>query len=598
MAGEWVETTLGEVTDFLSGGTPSKDRPDYWVGSVPWVSAKDMKRFRLHDTEDHVSEHGVSNGTKLVPAGSVLLLARGMTLLNDLPICVISRPMTFNQDVKALRPKQSVRSDYLPYLLLGNKGRLLSLVDLAGHGTGRLNSDELKALDVTLPPLSEQRAIAHILGTLDDKIELNRRMSETLEAMARALFKSWFVDFDPVRAKMDGRWRRGAPLHSPLPAGEGSGVRAAPPDRAAVTVSLPADLRDFARELRRRTTDAETLLWRLLRNRLMAGAKFRRQHPLPPYVLDFYCHDAGLAVELDGGQHNEAAGRRHDARRDAFLAQKGIRVLRFWNHEVLNQTEAVLEAIYAAVGQDSSRVEPSPPAPLPAGEGSFHLPAHLYGLFPDRLVDSELGEIPEGWEVGRHSDVVEQLRDPENPLSSPDVLFQHFSIPAFDEGQNPKPEYGQSIKSLKSRVPAGTTLLSKLNPEIERVWLVDVRPGERAVCSTEFLVLHARPPFTRSFVYCFARSILFRKQIESLVTGTSKSHQRAQVDSILNLEVVMPSSSIVAAFDRSADSLLARTLKCRRESRTLAALRDTLLPKLISGELRVPDAERLVEGKQ
>lgn len=114
MAGEWSETTLGNVTDFLSGGTPSKDRLDYWTGSVPWVSAKDMKRFRLDDTEDHVSEDGVASGTKLVPAGSVLLLARGMTLLNDLPICVISRPMTFNQDVKALRPKPHVRNDYLP----------------------------------------------------------------------------------------------------------------------------------------------------------------------------------------------------------------------------------------------------------------------------------------------------------------------------------------------------------------------------------------------------------------------------------------------------------------------------------------------------
>lgn len=205
MADEWCETTLGEVTDFLSGGTPSKDRAEYWTGSVPWVSAKDMKRFRLDDTQDHVSENGIANGTKLVPAGSVLLLARGMTLLNDVPICVINRPMTFNQDVKALRPKPHVRPDYLPYILLGNKDRLRSLVDLAGHGTGRLNSDELKALDIALPPLAEQLTIAHILGTLDDKIELNRRMSETLEAMAVALFKSWFIDFDPVRAKAEGR---------------------------------------------------------------------------------------------------------------------------------------------------------------------------------------------------------------------------------------------------------------------------------------------------------------------------------------------------------------------------------------------------------
>jgi type I restriction enzyme S subunit len=205
MAGEWRETTLGEVADFLSGGTPSKDRAEYWTGSVPWVSAKDMKQFRLDDTELHVSDDAAANGIKLVPIGSVMLLVRGMTLLNDLPICVVSKPMTFNQDVKALRPKPHVRGDYLPYLLLGNKKRLLSLVDLAGHGTGRLNSDELKALEVVLPPLPEQRTIAHILGTLDDKIELNRRMSETLEAMARALFKSWFVDFDPVRAKSEGR---------------------------------------------------------------------------------------------------------------------------------------------------------------------------------------------------------------------------------------------------------------------------------------------------------------------------------------------------------------------------------------------------------
>ena len=206
MVGEWVESKLGEVVDFLSGGTPAKSCAEYWDGSIPWVSAKDMKRFRIEDTEDHVTEVGVENGTKLVPEGTVLLLTRGMTLINDVPICVAQRPMTFNQDVKALRPKPYVAPEFLPYLLLGNKQRLLSLVDLAGHGTGRLNSDELKALDIVLPACPEQqRAIARILETLDDKIELNRRMNETLEAMARALFKDWFVDFGPIRTKAEGR---------------------------------------------------------------------------------------------------------------------------------------------------------------------------------------------------------------------------------------------------------------------------------------------------------------------------------------------------------------------------------------------------------
>jgi type I restriction enzyme S subunit len=292
----------------------------------------------------------------------------------------------------------------------------------SGSAQPSLNRNFVHPVPVEVPPLSEQRAIAHILGTLDDKIALNRRMIETLEAMARALFKSWFVDFDPVRAKAEGR-------------------------------------------------------------------------------------DPGL-------------------------------------------------------------------------------PQRLADLFPDSFEDSELGEIPTGWEVARFADAVEQLREQENPLSSPEALFHHFSIPAFDEGQSPKTERGESIKSLKWRVPAGAVLLSKLNPEIERVWLVDVRPGEESVCSTEFLVLSTRSPFTRSLVYCLARSPLLRQQIEGLVTGTSKSHQRAQVDSILNLAIVAPPSPIVEAFDRSADSLLARTLECRREAITLAFLGDALLPKLVSGELR------------
>ena len=79
-------------------------------------------------------------------------------------------------------------------------------------GLGHVTKRDLQSIEVSLPPLPEQRAIAHVLGTLDDKIELNRRMNETLEEMARALFKSWFVDFDPVRAKMEGRWRRGESL--------------------------------------------------------------------------------------------------------------------------------------------------------------------------------------------------------------------------------------------------------------------------------------------------------------------------------------------------------------------------------------------------
>ena len=203
---DWTAMRLGSVTRFTSGGTPSKQNAAYWSGCIPWLSAKDMKSFYIDDTEDHISAEGLDNGSRLAPAGTVFLLARGMTLLNDVPICVSRRPMAFNQDVKGLiADEELLIPEFLPYLLLGHKDTLLDLVDLAGHGTGRLNTDELKSLSISVPPKAEQRLIANILRSVDAKIELNRKMNDTLEATAQALFKSWFVNFDPVRAKAEGR---------------------------------------------------------------------------------------------------------------------------------------------------------------------------------------------------------------------------------------------------------------------------------------------------------------------------------------------------------------------------------------------------------
>jgi very-short-patch-repair endonuclease len=117
--------------------------------------------------------------------------------------------------------------------------------------------------------------------------------------------------------------------------------------------ALPAELLEFARELRKAQTDAERLMWHMLRNRRLAGSKFRRQHLVKPYVLDFYCHEKKIAIELDGGQHNTPEAREHDERRSRFLHQEGIRVLRFWNHDVLEDTECVLEAVWNALNQDT-----------------------------------------------------------------------------------------------------------------------------------------------------------------------------------------------------------------------------------------------------
>jgi type I restriction enzyme S subunit len=111
------------------------------------------------------------------------------------------------------------------------------------------------------------------------------------------------------------------------------------------------------------------------------------------------------------------------------------------------------------------------------------------------------------------------------------------------------------------------------------------------------LVLDPRAPFGRCYVYCLAGSSAFRRQIEALVTGTSKSHQRAQADAVLRLPVILPPRSVVEKFETFSSGLLERVVACRRELWTLAAIRDTLLPKLVSGELRIPDVERIVGGQ-
>jgi type I restriction enzyme S subunit len=205
MGSEWQESTLGNLTEWSSGGTPPKSNPAFWGGGIPWISASSMKTGRLADSDRTLTSEGLERGSRLARKGDVLLLVRGSELHKRIPVGIASRDVSFNQDVKALRAKDSLNEEFLYYWLAGNETMLLSKVENTGIGAGKLDTNVLKSLTFHTPPKHEQRAIAHILGTLDDKIELNRRRNQTLEAMARALFKDWFVDFGPVRAKMEGR---------------------------------------------------------------------------------------------------------------------------------------------------------------------------------------------------------------------------------------------------------------------------------------------------------------------------------------------------------------------------------------------------------
>jgi type I restriction enzyme, S subunit len=224
------------------------------------------------------------------------------------------------------------------------------------------------------------------------------------------------------------------------------------------------------------------------------------------------------------------------------------------------------------------------------------LEALARALFQNWFVDASQAGLPKGWREGKASDLATIGRAGVNPGEFPDETFDHYSIPAFDEGRTPKPETGDTIKSNKFIVSPDCVLVSKLNPRIPRVWLPDLRGTNRAICSTEFLVTTPKPGVSREFLFCLFTNESFVSVFTTMVTGTSGSHQRVKPESLLGMDTVIPPQSVIQSFTESTAPLLKRINHNIAESRTLAALRGALLPKLLSGALRVPAAAKLVEA--
>ncbi|MEZ8407045.1 restriction endonuclease subunit S [Vibrio splendidus] len=210
MSCNWPIKKLGDLVRFNSGGTPSKKNEAYWGGDIPWISASSMNSTRYTDSDLKVSEEGSQNGTRLVPKDTVLLLVRGGALHNKIPVGITTKEVTFNQDVKAVVPKTTeITPWYLLFWFVSMKKTLLAKVENTGIGAGKLDTKILQELEIPLPPLSELKRLEAFCKALDDKLILNSETDKTLEEMAQAIFKSWFVDFDPVKAKMSGEQPEG-----------------------------------------------------------------------------------------------------------------------------------------------------------------------------------------------------------------------------------------------------------------------------------------------------------------------------------------------------------------------------------------------------
>ena len=196
-------------------------------------------------------------------------------------------------------------------------------------------------------------------------------------------------------------------------------------------------------------------------------------------------------------------------------------------------------------------------------------------------------ELPKGWRAGIVSELSDVIHDVLNPVRFQQELFDHYSIPAFDEGRVAKVELGSTIKSQKNIVPENAVLLSKLNPRTSRVWLPLLNKSRRAICSTEFLVVIPKVGVSREFLYCLFSSSDFIHNFATLVTGTSGSHQRVKLESLLNIEIAIPPIQVLDQFAELVRPFLDLINENIRESNYLRLILDSLLPRLMSGRIRV-----------
>jgi type I restriction enzyme S subunit len=203
------------------------------------------------------------------------------------------------------------------------------------------------------------------------------------------------------------------------------------------------------------------------------------------------------------------------------------------------------------------------------------------------LKNSEFGEIPENWEVGKFGDLADQIKSSVNPSQFPDKEFNHYSLPAFDTNELPNVDLGSSILSNKTGVRKYSVLFSKLNPRIPRIWSIGDIDESNSICSTEFIGFTPKQDFFYSYINYFLKQPELVTKLTGIAMGTSNSHQRIKPADLLELEVIIPDEEVVKQFEKIIRPLLETRFHKIQENESLKITRDSLLPKLMSGEIEI-----------
>ena len=189
---EWKEYRFSDVIEIIGGGTPKTSNPEYWNGKIPWLSVADFNTGRKYvsSAEKKITEKGLNeSNTKLLNFGDIIISARGTVGV----VAVLAKPMAFNQSCYGVRAIESLtNTDYVYYLL---KDTVADFRQIAHGGVfDTITRDTFNEIEILLPSLPEQKSIASVLSSLDDKIDLLHRQNATLEKMAETLFRQWLAE--------------------------------------------------------------------------------------------------------------------------------------------------------------------------------------------------------------------------------------------------------------------------------------------------------------------------------------------------------------------------------------------------------------------
>jgi restriction endonuclease S subunit/predicted GIY-YIG superfamily endonuclease len=547
----WGWSTLGEVADpdskaIVSGPFGSNIGSRFFVEKgVPVIRGNnlttDMTRFVdggfVFVTEEKANELGNCDA---VVKDLIFTAAGSLGQVGIIPDNTkYSRYIISNKQLRARVDKRRVDPLFAFYWFSSKEMVQYIQQRNTGSSVPLINLSVLRSLPLPLPPLTEQRAIAHILGTLDDKIELNRRMNETLEAMARALFKSWFIDFLPVRVKMAAKEQDQSLL---LPQGETNTwfVYAIKCNDGSLYIGQTEDLRQ-----------------RWLQHVGRRGGRWTGQHP--PVRVPYW--------------------ERQPSRKAAVEREKWLKTgfgRKWLKNTIAAHTQTGDPVRAKAEGRDPG------------------LPTHIADLFPDSFEDSELGEIPEGWKIVNLPKEIDFLEGPglrNWQYKSKGIKFLNIRCIAdgdLDINKANSISEDEFKKTYSHFALMEDDIVISTSGTLGRLAIVrsDHLP---LMLNTSIIRMRGRKPVGLAYVWGFLQSNYFLEEMFAHASGSVQLnfgpiHLR-------KIKMVLPPDMILETFEEVSQPLIRKTLYNRCQSRTLAALRDALLPKLISGEIRVKDAE-------